>query len=80
MPLYFANYCPSHTSDRATEVSVNYRLKDARAFMKGKRGYIIRQADSDEPMQNGENTFQEWCGGFQPTAHDEQIINELLRV
>ena len=78
MPIYFANYCPSETSDRASETQVHFRLKDAREFMRGRRGYIIRQADPEHPTGNGGNTLQEWCGGFIPTAQDEQNIRNTL--
>jgi len=78
MPIYFASYCPSDTAERASETRVHLRLKDARAFMQGKRGYIIRQTEPDNPMGFGENNFQEWCGGFTPTAQDEKNIKTLL--
>ena len=78
MPIYFANYCPSDTADRASETRVHFRLRDAREFMRDRRGYIIRQAEPDNPMLPGENTFQEWCGGFVPTAQDEQNIRNTL--
>jgi hypothetical protein len=78
MPIYFANYCPSETSDRASEVSVHFKLKDARGFMADKRGYIIRQAEPDHSTGNGENSFQEWCGDFTPTAQDEQNIRNII--
>ena len=45
--------------------------------MQDKRGYIIRQSEPDTTMGAGENTFQEWCGGFEPTAQDEQTIQSL---
>jgi len=78
MAIYFTSYCPNETANRASETRVHFRLKDARAFMEGKRGYIIRQSEPDNPMGAGENTFQEWCGNFTPTAQDEQTIRNLL--
>jgi len=78
MAMYFANYCPRETAERASETKVFFKLKDARAFMETKRGYIIRQSEPDHATRNGENTLQEWCGGFEPTAQDEQNIKTLL--
>ena len=78
MAIYFTSYCPSEAANRASETRVHFRLKDARAFMEDKRGYIIRQSEPDNPFGAGENTFQEWCGGFEPTAQDEQTIKSLF--
>jgi len=76
--IYFTNYCPNETADRASETRVHSRLRDARAFMENRRGYIIRQAEPDHPTGNGANTFQEWCGGFTATAQDEENIRNAL--
>jgi len=78
MPIYFSNYCPNELAGRASETKVHFRLKDARAFMANKRGYIVRQSDPDHPTANGHNTLQEWCGGFVPTAQDEQNIRNII--
>lgn len=77
--LYFVNW--SVAAARTTETKVFSRLKDARLYTAGKKGYITRYTDTSEGLSTKYarvelvNVF----GGFDLSAHECMHIKALTR-
>lgn len=73
--VWFVNYTNRLNGIRAIEIRVCHKLKEAKHFIADNKisGFLIRQ-DMDG------NTFRGFFGGFEPSAQQQQYIDNILDV
>jgi len=70
--IYFSNSTGIPNTGRTSETKLFEKLKDCKAYMENRFGYIIRQ-------ENNVNTLIGMVNGFLPSATEQIRLKDILK-